>query len=66
MDIMRDLERIECKVTQYASSGEAVMPLSAVLTRVGVDLPRALRVFQTPADVSGRSTYYYTVTVYSA
>ncbi len=53
MDIVRGLERIECRVTQYANAEEAVMPVRQVLERVSVDLPRAFKVFQNPADVSG-------------
>ena len=55
MDIGRGLERIECRVTQYSNSGESVMPVEQVLEHVSVDLPRAFKVFQNPADVSGNS-----------
>ena len=53
MDIGRGLERFECRVTQYSNSGESVMPMEQVLERVSVDLPRAFKIFQNPADVSG-------------
>lgn len=53
MDIQRNLERIECKVTQYARTGEAVLPVDQVLARISVEVPRAFRVFQNPANVSG-------------
>ena len=53
MDIGRGLERVECRVTQYADSGESVMPVGQVMERVSVDLPRAFKVFQNPANVSG-------------
>ena len=50
---MRGLERFECQVTQYADPGEVVMPVNEVLARVSVDVPRAFKIFQSPADVSG-------------
>ena len=53
MNIARGLERIECKVTQYAATGEAVMPIGDILASVSVNVPRAFKVFQNPADVSG-------------
>ena len=53
MDTARDLERVECKVTQYANSGEAMLPVSQVLARVSEDVPRAFKVFQNAANVSG-------------
>ena len=55
MDIGRDLERIECRVTQYSNSDESVMPVEQVLERVSVDMPHAFNFFRNPADVSGNT-----------
>ena len=53
MSILRGLERVECQVTQYANPEEAVMPISEILTRISVDIPRAFTVFQSQANISG-------------
>lgn len=66
MDTARGLERFECKVTQYANSGEAVMPVSEVLARVSVEVPRAFTVFQNPANVSGTVALSTCITIMSS
>ena len=65
MDTARGLERFECKVIQYANSGEAVMPVSEVLARVSVEVPRAFTVFQNPANVSGTVVLSTCITIVS-
>ena len=52
-DILRDLQRVECELTQYANEGEEVMPVSDILVRTGAEMSRALKIFQSEADVSG-------------
>ena len=64
---MRDLQRFECELTQYANEGETVMPVSEILVRTGAEMSRAFKIFENQADVSGmivrylgdRHTYMY-------
>ena len=52
---MRDLDRIECEVTQYADAGETVnlMDVGDVTRRAAAITQRVISIFQDPIIVSG-------------
>ena len=54
-DVTRDLDRIECEVTQFYDhdAGETVMDVGDVTRRAAAITQRVVTIFQSPIDVSG-------------